>query len=106
MPYWSPLVLSIPLYPYSFVLFLTFPLYSLPLFPFLGFGLSIIPLWGCCISTHFINFKYEHEHEYGWYGVDGGGCGGCGGCVYPPIRLLRRASTNIGLVDKFVEGSA
>ena len=88
MPYWSLPVLSIPLYPWSNELFLSFPSILASPVPLSGFGLFIVPLWGCNISTHFINFKYEHEHEYGGYGVDGGGCGGCGWCVYSPTCLL------------------
>jgi len=64
-----------------------------------------MPLWVCCISTHFINFKYEYEHEYGGYSVDGGGCGGCGWCVYSPTCPLRSAPTAPKPVEESAEKS-
>ena len=63
MPYWSLLVLSIPLYPCSKELFLSFLFKLASPVPFIGLCLSIVPLRGCSISIHFIIIKYENEHE-------------------------------------------
>ena len=64
MPYWSLLVLSIPLCPCFKELFLSFLFKLASPVPFIGLCPSIVPLRGCSISIHFIIIKYENEHEH------------------------------------------
>ena len=106
MPYWSSLVLSVPLYSYLNMLFFSSHLYMLSLSPFYCFGLHCTPLGEVVTVLTLSKSNMNMNMNMCWYSADGGGCGGCGWCVCPPACLLWRTPTTFGLVEMSVERSA
>ena len=106
MPYWSLLVLSIPLYPWSKELFLPFHFKLASPVPFVGLCISLLyPLGEVVFVFTLLLSNMKMNMNMSWYGVDGGGCGGCGWSVCPPICLPWRSPTTSGPMEKYVEKS-